>query len=210
MNEETKETKETKDTNVDVKDQASDTKDSQIDDKDQNESKEDGKEKEEKLFTQADIDKIINKKFATWKKKQEEEKEEAEKQANMTAEEKLEHARKQLEAERKQLEYEKMVTSASKNLAKQGLPAEFADFLVGEDQEATDNRIEVFKKAFEDAVAKSVSEKFKNPSPKASASDNKATGGITREEFSKMTMVQMAKLKEEKPQVYSELTKHLR
>lgn len=209
MVEETKDTKgtegieETKDTDVD-------TKDSQTDNKGQQESGEDDQEKNEKLFTQADIDKIINKKFAAWKQKQEEDKKEAERQATMTAEEKLEHERKQLEAERKQLEYEKMVTNTSKNLTKQGLPAEFADFLVGENQEATDNRIEVFKKAFEDAVAKSVSEKFKNPSPKASASDNKATGGITREEFSKMTMVQMAKLKEEKPQVYAELTKHLR
>lgn len=209
MGEETKDTKgtegieEAKDTDVD-------TKDSQTDNKDQQESDKDDQEKKEKLFTQADIDKIINKKFASWKKQQEEENKEAERQANMTAEEMLEEQRKQLEAERKQLEYEKMVTNTSKNLTKQGLPAEFSDFLVGEDQEATDSRIEVFKKAFEDAVAKSVSEKFKNPSPKASASDNKATGGITREEFSKMTMVQMAKLKEEKPQVYAELTKHLR
>ena len=40
--------------------------------------------KEEKTFTQAELDKILNKKFAQWQKKTEEAKAEAERKAKLT------------------------------------------------------------------------------------------------------------------------------
>ena len=45
--------------------------------------------KEEKTFTQAELDKILNKKFAQWQKKTEEAKAEAERKAKLTEAEKL-------------------------------------------------------------------------------------------------------------------------
>ena len=62
--------------------------------------------KEEKTFTQAELDKILNKKFAQWQKKTEEAKAEAERKAKLTEAEKLAEERKEFEAMKKQCEYE--------------------------------------------------------------------------------------------------------
>ena len=50
--------------------------------------------KEEKTFTQEELDKILNKKFAQWQKKTEEAKAEAERKAKLTEAEKLAEERK--------------------------------------------------------------------------------------------------------------------
>lgn len=209
MDKEIKNTQDTTDTNDNVQENENNNVDNQEQEDKQVNKENKPKDKGEKLFTQADIDKIINSKFAKWKTQQENDVKEAERKANMTAEEKLEEDRKKLETEIKQFEYDKLVTKTSKELMKQNLPAEFADFLVAEDAEATNQRVEIFKKAFEDAVEKVVNARFKNPAPKASAG-TKLTGGISSEQFKKMTMMQRAKLKQEKPEVYAELTKDLR
>ena len=73
--------------------------------------------KQEKTFTQEELDKILNKKFAQWQKKTEEAKIEAERKAKLTEAEKLAEERKEFEAMRKQFEYEKRVNSTSKALA---------------------------------------------------------------------------------------------
>ena len=61
--------------------------------------------KEEKTFTQAELDKILNKKFAQWQKKTEEAKAEAERKAKLTEAEKLAEERKEFEDMKKQIEY---------------------------------------------------------------------------------------------------------
>ena len=88
--------------------------------------------KEEKTFTQAELDKILNKKFAQWQKKTEEAKAEAERKAKLTEAEKLAEERKEFEEMKKQFEYEQRVNSTSKVLASNNLPIEFADFLIAE------------------------------------------------------------------------------
>ena len=124
--------------------------------------------KEEKTFTQAELDKILNKKFAQWQKKTEEEKKEAERKAKLSEEERFAEERKEFEAERKQFEYEKRVNSTSKTLASYNLPVEFADFLIAEDDEATTQRVDLFKNAFNEAVEKSVNQRLKGNTPKTS------------------------------------------
>ena len=124
--------------------------------------------KEEKTFTQAELDKILNKKFAQWQKKTEEAKQEAERRAKLTEAEKLAEERKEFEAMRKQFEYEKRVNSTSKTLASYNLPVEFADFLIAEDDEATTQRVDLFKNAFNEAVEKSVNQRLKGNTPKTS------------------------------------------
>ena len=124
--------------------------------------------KEEKTFTQAELDKILNKKFAQWQKKTEEAKQEAERKAKLTEAEKLAEERKEFEAMRKQFEYEKRVNSTSKTLASNNLPVEFADFLIAEDDEATTQRVDLFKNAFNEAVEKSVNQRLKGNTPKTS------------------------------------------
>ena len=124
--------------------------------------------KEEKTFTQAELDKILNKKFAQWQKKTEEAKQEAERKAKLTEAEKLAEERKEFEAMRKQFEYEKRVNSTSKTLASNNLPVEFADFLIAEDDEATTQRVDLFKNAFNEAVEKVITQRLKGNTPKTS------------------------------------------
>ena len=129
--------------------------------------------KEEKTFTQAELDKILNKKFAQWQKKTEEAKVEAERKAKLTEAEKLAEERKEFEAMRKQFEYEKRTNSTAKILASNNLPIEFSDFLIAETDEATTQRVDLFKNAFNEAVEKLVNERLRGNTPKTSTVKNR-------------------------------------
>ena len=160
--------------------------------------------KEEKTFTQAELDKILNKKFAQWQKKTEEAKAEAERKAKLTEAEKLAEERKEFEAMKKQFEYEQRVNSTSKVLASNNLPIEFADFLIAENDEATTQRVDLFKNAFNEALEKALNERLRGNTPKTST--GKALE-ISKEEFRKMSLAKQAELKATKPNLYKELTK---
>ena len=129
--------------------------------------------KQEKTFTQEELDKILNKKFAQWQKKTEEAKIEAERKAKLTEAEKLAEERKEFEAMRKQFEYEKRVNSTSKVLASNNLPVEFADFLIAENDEATTQRVDLFKNAFNEALEKALTERLRGNTPKTSTVKNR-------------------------------------
>ena len=159
--------------------------------------------KEEKTFTQEELDKILNKKFAQWQKKTEEAKAEAERKAKLTEAEKLAEERKEFEAMRKQFEYEKRVNSTSKVLASNNLPVEFSDFLIAETDEATTQRVDLFKNAFNEALEKAVNERLKGKTPKVSTSKNIE---ITKDQFNKMDLVQRQKLFVENRELYNKLS----
>ena len=160
--------------------------------------------KEEKTFTQEELDKILNKKFAQWQKKTEEAKAEAERKAKLTEAEKLAEERKEFERMKMQFEYEQRVNSTSKVLASNNLPIEFADFLIGDSDEATTQRVDLFKNAFNEALEKAVNERLRGRTPKTSTSK---TLEITKEEFRKMSLQKQAQLRATKPELYKELTK---
>ena len=160
--------------------------------------------KEEKTFTQEELDKILNKKFAQWQKKTEEAKAEAERKAKLTEAEKLAEERKEFEAMKKQFEYEKRVNSTSKVLASNNLPVEFADFLVGENEEVTSQRVDLFKDAFNNALEKAITERLRGATPKVSTS---SITQVTKEDFQKMNMIQRQRLFNENRELYNELTK---
>ena len=128
--------------------------------------------KNEKTFTQEELDKILNKKFAQWQKKTEEAKLEAERRAKLTEAEKLAEERKEFEAMKKQFIYEKRVNETSKVLASNNLPIEFADFLISDSDEATTQRVDLFKNAFNEAVEKLVNERLKGNTPRTSTVQN--------------------------------------
>ena len=160
--------------------------------------------KEVKTFTQDELDKILNKKFAQWQKKTEQAKAEAERKAKLTEAEKLAEERKEFEAMKKQFEYEQRVNSTSKVLASNHLPIEFADFLIAENDEATTQRVDLFKNAFNEALEKALNERLRGNVPKVST--GKALE-ISKEEFKKMSLAKQAELKLTKPNLYKELTK---
>ena len=160
--------------------------------------------KNEKTFTQEELDKILNKKFAQWQKKTEEAKAEAERKAKLTEAEKLAEERKEFEAMKKQFEYEKRVNSTSKVLASNNLPVEFADFLVGENEEVTSQRVDLFKDAFNNALEKAITERLRGTTPKVSTS---SMASITKEQFKKMDLMQRQELFNNDRELYNELSK---
>ena len=160
--------------------------------------------KQEKTFTQEELDKILNKKFAQWQKKTEEAKAEAERKAKLTEAEKLAEERKEFEAIRKQFEYEKRVNSTSKVLASNNLPVEFSDFLIAETDEATTQRVDLFKNAFNEALEKAVNERLKGKTPKISMSSSTA---ITKEKFRSMSYKEKMDLYNKDKDLFEKLSK---
>ena len=160
--------------------------------------------KEEKTFTQAELDKILNKKFAQWQKKTEEAKQEAERKAKLTEAEKLAEERKEFEAMRKQFEYEKRVNSTSKALASNNLPVEFADFLIGESDEATTQRVDLFKNAFNEALEKALTEMLRGNTPKVGKTTKKE---ITKKDFRNMSYKEKMDLYNNNKELFNKLSK---
>ena len=159
--------------------------------------------KNEKTFTQEELDKILNKKFAQWQKKTEEAKLEAERRAKLTEAEKLAEERKEFEAMKKQFIYEKRVNETSKVLASNNLPIEFADFLISDSDEATTQRVDLFKNAFNEAVEKLVNERLKGNTPKVGTSK---TLEVTKEQFKKMDLIQRQELFNKNRELYNKLS----
>lgn len=139
---------------------------------------------DEKKYSDADLDKIINKKFAQWEEKKQKAVDEAQKLATMNAQQKAEYERDQLQ---KQLdEYKRkdslaeMSKTARKMLADDGISVsdDVLTLLVTTDAEKTKAAVDGFKTAFKDAVENAVKERLKGDPPR------KGTGsptGMTKE-----------------------------
>lgn len=131
----------------------------------------------QKKYSDADVDKIINRKFAEWEKKQQAKVDEATKLAEMNATEKAEYKASQLEAELNKLKEKdtlaEMAKTARKMLAEDeiNIPDELLSHLVSTDAEETKNTVQAFAKLFKDAVQDAIKTKYKGEPPR------KGTGG---------------------------------
>ena len=142
---------------------------------------------DEKKYTDADIDKIINQKFADWQKKQQKAVDEAKKLAEMNAQEKAEYERdqlqKELDAMKKTTTLAEMGKTARKMLSDDGLnvPDDLVSMITAEDAETTKSNVQTFSKLFKSAVQDAVKDALKGKAP--------GTGGtstITKEEIMKV------------------------
>ena len=156
--------------------------------------------KEEKTFTQEELDKILNKKFAQWQKKTEEAKAEAEKQRKL-----FEKQVKEFEETKRAFENERLLNETSKQLASKNLPIEFAEMLKGNNAEKTFENIQLFETKFNEAVEKVVTERLRGNVPKTTTSLGAAS--ITKEQFNKMDLAQRQKLFNDNRELYNELSK---
>lgn len=139
-------------------------------------------------YTDDDLDKIINKKFAEWQKKQQKAVNEAKKLAEMNATQKAEYERDQLQKEldalKKKDSLSEMTKTARKMLLDSGIsvPDDVLSMLVNTDAEETKQAVDGFAKAFKDAVESAVKERLKGKPPK------KGNGAkITKEQIFKIS-----------------------
>ena len=135
-------------------------------------------------YSDADLDKILNQKFAEWQKKQQKAIDEAKKLAEMDAQERAEHERdelqKELDALKKKDSLSEMTKTARKMLSDEGVrvPDEVLAMIVNTDAEKTKSAVDAFGKVFKDAVESAVKEKLKGNPPK------KGDGGqLTKEQI---------------------------
>lgn len=134
---------------------------------------------DEKKYSDADLDRIINKKFAQWQEKKQKEVDEAQKLATMNAQQKAEYERDQLKKEldeyKRKDSLAEMSKAARKILSDDGIsvPDELLSMLVTTDAEKTKTAVDAFSKAYKEALDNAVKERLKGEPPK------KGTGGAT-------------------------------
>jgi tyrosyl-tRNA synthetase len=141
--------------------------------------------KEEAKYTDADIDRILGKKFAEWKEKEAKKVSEAERLSKMTAEEKANERIKQLEERLAAADKEKAVAAMTKQaraiLAEKSINVndELLANLVSDDADATKANCENFISLFNNAVEKAVKEALKGESPKGGGNP----AGMTKDQI---------------------------
>lgn len=167
---------------------------------------EDKEEKQEKTFTQDQLDKIIQDRLDRAMKKADEDRKQAEELAKLSEKERakkeLEIKEKELEEERKLFYRERLELQTSKELDKLGLPIAFTEYVMGANAEETQTRITEFTKVWETELEARRIESMKGKTPEIGASK-----GLTKEEFDKMNYKERTKLYSENPTLYNDLTK---
>lgn len=158
--------------------------------------------RDEKKYSDADVDAMMAKKGAKWQKKVEE----ATKLAKMNAEEKAKYEREQRDKELAEREAaitkRELTATAKETLADKGLPIELSAVLDYSNAEACNESIVAVEKAFMSAVNKAVEQRLKGSAPIEKAPENQ---GISTQEFRKMTIAQRTELKQTNPELYEQL-----
>lgn len=142
----------------------------------------------EKKYTDDDVDKILNKKFAKWQAQQDKAIKEAEKLATMDAKQKAEYEKEQMQKELD--EYKRKdalasMTNTARNMladANISVSDELLSVMVTTDADETKAAIDAFKEAFNAAVDKAVKEKLKGEPPTKGGTTN-PTPTLTKEQI---------------------------
>mgnify|MGYP000400692864 CR=1 FL=1 len=159
---------------------------------------------DEKKYTDAEVDEIINKKFAKWKSEQEAKENEAKKLAKMNADEKQKYQLDQREQElanREQVLARKELTAEAKSmLSERGLPVELVAVIDLSNAEAVTESVASIQKTWEDAVQKGVSDRMKGSAPIKTAPQQSTE--LTKAQFYRMSHAEKANLKQTNPELY--------
>lgn len=150
------------------------------------------KNEPEKKYTDEDVDRIINQKFAQkfseWEKKQSKAKDEAEKLAGMNAEQKEKYENEQLKKQVQELLRKdalgKMATVARGMLGEKNISVsdDLIEMLISDDAEKTKSSVDSFITAFQFAVEKAVKDALKGNPPKKTSEP----ASITKEQIMKV------------------------
>lgn len=165
-------------------------------------------ENKEKMFSQAELDSIIEKRLgkekAKWEKKVKEEADEAARMAQMSEAEKQEalFTKRVQEFEEREaafneaqaaLQREKMLNETNKQLSERGLPLNFAEHIMADTAEDTLANIEAFEKEWQAAINKAVDSKLRGSTPTSPVSKSNKP-----KDTSKMSFSEFAKYKNNK------------
>lgn len=128
----------------------------------------------DKKYSDEDVNKIINRKFAEWEKKKQKEEDEAKKLAKMNAQEKADYKQQQLEAEIEKLKSEKAFTQmkdeARKILKEKNINIsdDLLEFMVSADAEETKKAVDSFADLFNTVINEAIKEKARQSTPRES------------------------------------------
>ena len=163
----------------------------------------------DKKYSDAEVDEIINKKFAKWKKEQEAEQSEAKKLKSMNADEKTKYNQDKRQAELDKREQEiarrELMAEAKSILNERGLPVDLAGVIDLTDADTVKASIEAIGKQWEQAVQKGIAEKLKGTQPLTKAPQN--SNGITKEALTKMKYQERLDFKTKNPDEYNKIMK---
>lgn len=170
---------------------------------------------EEKLqFTQEELDKLIQSQtdrrlaqaLKTVEKKNAEKVKQAEKLAKMSESEKfqfeLEQREKAIAEKEHQLALAENKNEASKILADKGLSVALVDFVVADDADTMMANITLLENEFKKCVKAEVEKRLATSTPKKNLPLDET---LTRETFSKMSVLQQAEIYKNNPDLYNRL-----
>lgn len=139
---------------------------------------------DEKKYSDKDVNKIIDRKFAEWAKKKQKEEDEAKKLAKMNAQEKADYRNKQLEDKIAKLENEKTLSNmrdeARKMLSEKNINIsdELLAFMVSTDAGETKKAVDSFADLFNAAVNEAVKGKARQTTPREGGAFSVATKNL--------------------------------
>lgn len=146
------------------------------------------KNEPEKKYTDEDVNKIIDRKFAEWEKKQNKAKSEADRLANMNAQQKEQYENEQLKKQVEELLRKdalgKMAAVARGMLGEKNISVsdDLIEMLISDDAEKTKSSVDSFINAFQSAVEKAVKDALKGNPPKKTSEP----ASITKEQIMKV------------------------
>ncbi|MEG0736822.1 MAG: DUF4355 domain-containing protein [Longicatena sp.] len=148
----------------------------------------DNQQDQDKKYTDDDVDKIINSKFAKWEEEQKKKVDEATKLAEMDAQQKAEYKAKQLEEKLEKLTNAQTLSQMSKTARTMlsehdiNISDDLLSLLVSANADKTKASIDSFVTLFEATVENAVKDKLKGSSPKKGQGNT-----ITRDEILKIS-----------------------
>ncbi len=138
---------------------------------------------EPKVFSQEEVDKIVQGRIAkerkSWEKQLQEQQTEAQKLEKMSEKEKKKYQEekriKDLDDREATITRRELTAQAKVQLADKGIPTELAEILILTDADSCKKSIETVEKAFQTAVQRAVEERIKGREPMKKAKDAKLT-----------------------------------
>ena len=165
--------------------------------------------KEEKTFTQEEVNKMIEKRLARERAKAEQERLEAEELSRLSEAERqkklFEKQVAEFEAERAEWQASRLKEETRNQLRERNILSDFDEFVIGSDAEATLDKLNRFETLLNRAVELAVNERLKGKAPKTSASGS--SGEMTKEQFRKLNIVEKQALLASNPTLFTELNK---